>query len=55
MFKYAKITAEICSITAGENRTCANSTVIDNLISINGGALSLNYYFVNTIINADNL
>ncbi len=55
MFKYAKITASSCSILAGDNRTCANATQMSALFTANGGSLSLNYYFANTIINADNL
>lgn len=51
VFKFAKIGVQNCSIQAGDNRTCANSTFINNFLTSSGSA-SFNYYFVNTIINA---
>lgn len=35
-----------------DNRTCATPAEIDTFISANG-AVTFNYYFLNTIINAD--
>lgn len=39
-----------CSIGAGDNRTCASSTFIDNFIK-SSGSVTLNYYFINTVLN----
>lgn len=50
VFKYAKISVQNCSILAGDNRTCASPTYINNFITSSGSA-NFNYYFVNTIIN----
>ncbi len=55
IFKFAQIKVDNCSISPGDNRTCANATQISSLFTTNGGALSLNYYFVNIIINPNNL
>lgn len=52
IFKYAKISVQKCSILAGDNRTCATPAFINNFITSSGSA-SFNYYFVNTIINAE--
>lgn len=51
VFKYAKISVQNCSILAGDNRTCATPTFINSFIT-SSGAANFNYYFVNTIINA---
>jgi hypothetical protein len=50
VFQYVKIALKACSPTVGDNRTCVNQTVIDNMIA-KSGPLSFNYYFMNTIIN----
>lgn len=50
MFKYVKISVKPCT---NDSRTCANQSIIDNYIAANG-AITLSYYFMNTIINADN-
>ena len=51
-FKYVKIAVKDCKITAGDNRTCVNSSFIDSYITANG-PISFNYYYVNTIINSN--
>lgn len=43
-----------CKATTGDNRTCVNSSFIDSFIASNG-PISFNYYFVNTIINPDDI
>jgi hypothetical protein len=50
VFKYAKIAVQNCTIAAGDNRTCASPSFINNFITANSG-VTLNYYFVNTVIN----
>jgi hypothetical protein len=52
IFKYIKIAARACSATVGDSRTCASQSYINNTISTNG-PISFNYYFMNTIINAN--
>lgn len=47
-----KISVKSCSILPGESRTCVNESYIDADLTSNG-PISFNYYFVNTIINAD--
>jgi len=48
-----KIGIKDCKLLPGDTRTCVNSSKIDANIA-SGGPISLNYYFVNTIINAGN-
>lgn len=47
-----KISVKDCKILSGDIRSCVNSSVIDAFITANG-PISFNYYFVNTIINAE--
>lgn len=50
IFKYLKISVANCTILSGDNRTCVNSSIIDNYITTNG-PIQFNYYFLNTVIN----
>lgn len=54
IFEYIKISVKDCKVLSGDNRTCINSSVIDANIAL-GGPISLNYYFVNTILNPGDL
>ena len=48
MFKYCKISVEACTIGTGETRTCVNDSTLT-------GTMSFNYYFVNTVMNPDDV
>ncbi len=50
IFEYIKISVKDCKILSGDTRNCINSSIIDTSIASNG-PISLNYYFVNTILN----
>lgn len=54
LFKYVKISLQLCSSTAEDPRPCAGSSFIDNWVAANG-AFTFNYYFLNTLINPDSL
>jgi hypothetical protein len=54
IFEYIKISVKDCKILSGDSRSCVNSSIIDASI-VSGGPISLNYYFVNTILNPADL
>lgn len=52
MFKYVKLSVDPCNnASAFDSRTCASDTEVDEFIA-DRGAFLFNYYYLNTIINA---
>ncbi len=55
-FKFIKISVNPCKMTVNDStRTCISDAEVDSLIANMGGQLVFNYYYINTIINANNV
>ena len=51
-FRYSRIGVTTCNPTSTSNTTCATTSEVNNFITASDGVITVQIYFVNTVINS---